>query len=72
MSEDDNVINFVDRLPQPQAHKPPPLDELNSQKIRDLSAKAVIYPQMVSAKEVQELGAAILAHLKKFYGYSDG
>ncbi len=72
VSDDDNVIKLIDRLPQPPAHKPPALDELNSKKIRDLAAKAVIYPQTVSAKQVQELGAAVLTHLKKYYGSTDG
>ena len=73
MSDDsDKVVSFQDRLAQTQAIKPPQPDGLSSQRIRDLSVKAVIYPQTMTAKEAQELGAAILYHLKQYYGYSDG
>ena len=71
MADDDKVVSLVDRLNLRQAQKPPQLAELNCQRIRDLSAKAVIYPQTISPKEAQELGAAILAHLKKYYGFKD-
>ena len=67
---DDKVVSFQDHVAQSQPVKPPHVDELNCQRIRDLAAKAVIYPQMVSAKEAQELGAAILYHLKQYYGAS--
>ena len=73
MSDDnDKVVSLQDRMAQSQTIKPPQPDGLNCQRIRDLSVKAVIYPQTVTAREAQELGAAILYHLKQYYGYSDG
>ena len=68
----DKVVSLQDRMAQTQKVKPPQPDGLNSERIRDLSVKAVIYPQTVTAREAQELGAAILYHLKQHYGYSDG
>ena len=73
MSDDSGkVVSLQDRMAQSQTVKPPQPDALNCQRIRDLSVKAVIYPQTMTAKEAQELGAAILFHLKQYYGYSDG
>ena len=68
---DDKIVSLQDHIAQSQVVKPPQKDELNSTRIRDLSVKAVIYPQTVTPKEAQELGAAILYHLKQYYGYSD-
>ena len=73
MTDDsDKVVSLQDRMAQSQAVKPPQPDGLNSKRIRDLSVKAVIYPQTMTGKEAQELGAAILYHLKQYYGYTDG
>lgn len=65
--DDDKVINLHQRVAQAQANKPPPPVELHTKRIRDLSVKAVIYPQTILPSEAQELGAAILYHLKKYY-----
>ncbi len=41
--------------------------QLASEKIRDIAVKAVIYPQTITPREAQDLGAAVLYHLKLFY-----
>ena len=71
MTDDEKIVSLSDHLPQPRAQKPPRQAELNCARIRDLSVKAVIYPGSILPKEAQELGAAILFHLKQYYGYSD-
>lgn len=68
---DEKVVSLQDHIAQSQVVKPPQPDELNSKRIRDLAVKAVIYPSTMSGKEAQELGAAILYHLKQYYGYSE-
>ena len=65
--DDDKVVSLQQRIAQAQSNKPSRPVELNTTRIRDLSVKAVIYPQTILPSEAQELGAAILSHLKKYY-----
>ncbi len=64
---DDKIISLQQRMAQAQASKPARPVDLNTARVRDLSVKAVIYPQTILPSEAQELGAAILYHLKKYY-----
>ena len=64
---DDKIISLQERMAQAQAARTARPVDLNTTRIRDLSVKAVIYPQTILPSEAQELGAAILYHLKKYY-----
>lgn len=68
---DDKIIRLQDRMAENVTRRASKPTDLASQKIRDIAVKAVIYPQTITPREAQELGAAVLYHLKLFYPTSN-
>ena len=64
---DDKIISLQERMAENVTRRVSKPTDLATQKIRDIAVKAVIYPQTVSPREAQDLGAAVLYHLKLFY-----
>ena len=66
MSED-KIVSLQKRMAENATRRASKPSDLATKKIRDIAVKAVIYPQTITSREAQDLGAAVLYHLKLFY-----